>query len=142
MVPVFDISLLGTLTAIWAAAKVIFSTIGKGLDWIAKKALSALIASKFWATAFFLGLGVAIVSVFYGLISAVAGSILPSLSGSLEFDNDTFVIMSYLVHLDKLASFLNFLVSLVLAYLSITKISFVFRGMLFLFKTITGAWKT
>lgn len=142
MVPVFDISLVGTVTAVWAAAKVIFSTIGRGLDWIAKKALSALVGSKFWATAFFVGLAGAVISVFYGLLSLASSAILPSLSASLSFTHETFTILSYLVRLDSLVSFLNFLASLLMSYLAITKINFVFRGMLTLYKTVTSGWKT
>lgn len=141
MVPVFDISLIGTLTAIWGVLKVVLSSVGKGLDWIAKKALSALVGSKFWATAFFLGLAAIVITAFYSILSACSDALFDALAPDLSFDQNTFILLSYIVRLSSLSSFLSFLLSLLLSFLAITKISFLFRAFRFLYTTLSSGWK-
>lgn len=142
MVPVIDISLVGTLTAIWAACKVIFSVLGKGIDWIAKKALAALVGSKFWATAFFCGICAFLIGIFYRLIRLFGSAIIDTITPNLSFDDDTFVILSYIFPLDALGDFLSFLLSLLTSYLLITQTQFMLQAFLKFYNLITSGWKT
>lgn len=75
MVPTIDFSLIGVVLAIWSGIKFIWDACTKALNWITQRALSLMIGSKIWATAFFLAS--------WGIIVALLGTVTNFLLGKL-----------------------------------------------------------
>lgn len=145
MIPTIDIGLIAGLSAIGSFLAACWRFLNSGLDFLLRKSLGVMVASRFWATAAFMAVGVLCFTLFGQLISAAVTFVGRYAIGSYDYPDWVLTGWGFCNRCFDVSPVLGlpgFIVGVLTAYYSVIWSSFLFRRLVGLMRIISSNWKT